>query len=235
MIQNPFDFFTQATEQFLGTFGNLGSFNKLGTLVAFPTMPALPAGLTQPNVRFVPEKLQALQQKYLQDLVSLGNQTFANALVTQDRRFANDAWTANPLASQTAAIYLLNARTLMELADAVEGDAKTRARIRFAVEQWIAAAAPSNFLAFNAEAQKKALETNGESIAKGVQNLLHDMRQGHVSMTDESLFEVGRNVATTEGAVVFEDELFQLLEYKPLTTKVFERQFLMVPPRINKF
>lgn len=235
MIQNPFDFFTQATQQFLGTFGNLGSFNKLGTLGAFPTMPALPAGLTQPNVRFVPEKLQALQQKYLQDLVSLGNQTFANALVTQDRRFANDAWTANPLASQTAAIYLLNARTLMELADAVEGDAKTRARIRFAVEQWIAAAAPSNFLAFNAEAQKKALETNGESIAKGVQNLLHDMRQGHVSMTDESLFEVGKNVATTEGAVVFENEFFQLLEYKPLTAKVYEKPLLLVPPCINKF
>lgn len=235
MIQNPFDFFTQATQQFLGTFGNLGSFNKLGTLGAFPTMPALPAGLTQPNVRFAPDKLQTLQQKYLQDLVSLGNQTFANALVTQDRRFANDAWTANPLASQTAAIYLLNARTLMELADAVEGDAKTRARIRFAVEQWIAAAAPSNFLAFNAEAQKKALETNGESIAKGVQNLLHDMRQGHVSMTDESLFEVGKNVATTEGAVVFENEFFQLLEYKPLTAKVYEKPLLLVPPCINKF
>jgi polyhydroxyalkanoate synthase len=94
---------------------------------------------------------------------------------------------------------------------------------------------PSNFLAFNAEAQKKAIETKGESIAKGMQNLLHDIRQGHVSMTDESLFEVGRNVATTEGAVVYENELFQLLEYKPLTTKVYERPFLLVPPCINKF
>lgn len=108
----------------------------------------------------------------------------------------------------------------MALADAVEGDAKTRARVRFAVQQWIDASAPSNFLAFNAEAQKKAIETKGESIAKGVQNLLHDMKQGHVSMTDESLFEVGRNVTTTEGAVVFENELFQLIEYKPLTDKV---------------
>ncbi|RYF39693.1 MAG: alpha/beta fold hydrolase, partial [Comamonadaceae bacterium] len=73
------------------------------------------------------------------------------------------------------------------------------------------------------------------SIAKGMQNLLHDITQGHVSMTDESLFEVGRNVATTEGAVVFENELFQLLEYKPLTAKVYERPFLLVPPCINKF
>jgi poly(3-hydroxyalkanoate) synthetase len=61
----------------------------------------------------------------------------------------------------------------------------------FAVEQWMAATAPSNFLAFNVEAQQKAIETKGESIAKGLQNLLHDIRQGHVSMTDESQFEVG--------------------------------------------
>jgi len=123
----------------------------------------------------------------------------------------------------------------MGMAEAVEADPKTQNRIRFAVEQWVAAAAPSNFLAFNAEAQKKAIETKGESIAKGVKNLVHDLQQGHVSMTDESLFEVGKNVATTEGAVVFENELFQLIEYKPLTAKVFEKPFLMVPPCINKF
>jgi polyhydroxyalkanoate synthase len=90
-------------------------------------------------------------------------------------------------------------------------------------------------MALNADAQQKALETKGESIAKGMQNLLHDIQQGHVSMTDESVFEVGKNVATTEGAVVFENELFQLIEYKPLTKQVYERPFLVVPPCINKF
>ena len=186
-------------------------------------------------LQFSSTKLQALQQQYLHDAKELWAQHLQPAPETKARRFTGEGWAANPVATFSAAAYLLNARTLMGLADAVEADAKTRARIRFGVEQWMAAMAPSNFLAFNAEAQKKAIETKGESIAKGMQNLLHDITQGHVSMTDESLFEVGRNVATTEGAVVFENELFQLLEYKPLTTKVFERPFLLVPPCINKF
>ena len=186
-------------------------------------------------LQFSSTKLQALQQQYLHDAKELWAQGLQAAPEIKDRRFTGEGWAANPVATFSAAAYLLNARTLMGLADAVEADAKTRARIRFGVEQWMAAMAPSNFFAFNAEAQKKAIETKGESIAKGMQNLLHDITQGHVSMTDESLFEVGRNVATTEGAVVFENELFQLLEYKPLTTKVFERPFLLVPPCINKF
>jgi polyhydroxyalkanoate synthase len=123
----------------------------------------------------------------------------------------------------------------MGMADAVQGDAKAKAKVRFAVEQWLAASAPSNFLALNPDAQQKAIDTKGESIAKGMQNMLADMRQGHMSLTDESQFEVGRNVATTEGAVVFENELFQLIEYKPLTAKVFEKPYLVVPPCINKF
>ncbi len=181
-----------------------------------------------------PAQLLEIQQNYLKEAVALWNQGLG-AQPAGDRRFAGDAWAGNPVAAFTAATYLLNARTLMAMADAVQGDAKARARVRFAVQQWIDASAPSNFLAFNAEAQKKAIETQGESIAKGVANLLHDIKQGHVSMTDESVFEVGKNVATTEGAVVFENELFQLVEYKPLTAKVYERPFLLVPPCINKF
>ena len=188
-----------------------------------------------PPVSFSPEKLQELQQQYLKEAASLWTDGLKGAPKAKDKRFSNEAWAANPIAAFSAAAYLLNARTLMGMAEAVEADDKTRARIRFAVEQLTAASAPSNFLAFNAEAQKMAIDTNGESIAKGVQNLLHDMRQGHVSMTDESVFEVGTNVATTEGAVVFENELFQLIEYKPLTAKVYEKPFLLVPPCINKF
>jgi polyhydroxyalkanoate synthase subunit PhaC len=189
-----------------------------------------------PQIAFDTEKLTALQQEYLKSASDLWQHMMAaHPQATSDRRFASPAWTQNPVAGFTAENYLLNARALMEMADAVQADDKTRTRIRFAVEQWVAAAAPSNFLAFNAEAQQKAIETRGESISLGLKNLLHDMQQGHVSMTDESLFEVGRNVATTEGAVVFENELFQLIEYKPLTAKVFEKPFLLVPPCINKF
>ncbi len=187
-----------------------------------------------PRVTMAPDKLQALQQQYLQEAAGLWHDGMA-VKPASDKRFAGEAWSGNPVSAFTAAAYLLNARTLMGMADAVEADEKTRTRLRFAVEQWMAAASPSNSFAFNAEAQQKAIDSHGESIARGIQNLLHDVQQGHLSMTDEAAFEVGRNVATTEGAVVFENELFQLLEYKPLTTKVYERPFLLVPPCINKF
>ena len=185
--------------------------------------------ITGQPVKFDPEKWLDIQRNYLKELAELWNQGL-QVKPPKDRRFASEAWAQNPMAAFAAAAYLLNARTLMAMADAVDADAKTRARIHFAVQQWIDASAPSNFMAFNAEAQKKALDTQGESIAKGIQNLLNDMKQGHVSMTDESAFEVGKNVATSEGQVVFENELFQLIEYKPLTAKVHERPFLLVPP-----
>lgn len=236
MIPNSPEFWAQAAQQFQKTFGD--SWMKVfqsfqGLDLGRPG--CAPADMSPPAVSIPADKLQSLQQQYLHDLGQLWQQGLSAAPVTGDRRFAGKAWSDNPLASFSAAAYLLNVRLLMEMADAVQADAKTRARIRFAVEQWAAASAPSNFLALNADAQQKAIETKGQSIAQGMHNLLHDLRQGHVSMTDESQFEVGRNVGTTEGAVVFENELFQLIEYKPLTAKVYEKPLLLVPPCINKF
>ncbi|MES2979064.1 MAG: class I poly(R)-hydroxyalkanoic acid synthase [Pseudomonadota bacterium] len=240
----------QAAQQFQETFGEglqkaVASMTAAMGAPAAPGMPTVLAqGLPKPadmmtSLQFDPAKVLEIQQNYLKEAASLWNQSLLPAAAAkaqpQDRRFASEAWHANPLAQFSASTYLLNAHALMGLAEAVEGDAKTKARVRFAIEQWLAASAPSNFLALNAEAQQKAIETQGQSIAQGLQNLLHDMKQGHVSMTDESVFEVGKNVATTEGAVVFENELFQLIEYKPLTAKVGERPFLLVPPCINKF
>ena len=205
----------------------------LKALASFQTIGG--GGNNTPTLSFSPDKLEALQKQYIEEATTLWNQSLQGHPEVKDRRFKADAWGQNPMAAFTAAAYLLNTRTMMALTDAADTDPKTKARIQFAVEQWAAAAAPSNYLALNAEAQQKAIDTKGESISKGIQNLLHDMQQGHVSMTDESLFEVGKNVATTEGKVVFENEFFQLLEYKPLTAKVFERPFLFVPPCINKF
>jgi len=199
------------------------------------TLPLLAPTANAPKIQFSEDKLQAIQQQYLTEAAELWSNSLQHAPQFKDRRFSDPAWSENPMAALSAANYLLNTKVLMQLVDAVQADEKTRARIRFAVEQISAASAPSNFMVFNAEAQKKAIDTQGESISKGIQNLLHDLQQGHVSMTDESLFEVGKNVATTEGAVVFENDYFQLLEYKPLTPKVFEKPFLMVPPSINKF
>ena len=231
VTQNDPDFWTQAAQQFQSSMSE-------GWSKALQSFQGLGAGggeaAKAPEISFSPEKLQALQNQYLEEAMGLFGQGF-NLPITNDKRFADASWGSNPVAAYAAAVYLLNARSMMGLADAVQADAKTRSKVRFAVEQWVAAAAPSNFLAFNAEAQKKALDTKGESIAKGMQNLVHDIRQGHVSMTDESLFEVGKNVATTEGAVVFQNDYFQLIEYKPLTAKVFEKPFLMVPPCINKY
>ena len=215
---------TKAFQQFQNM--DLGSFGALGQGAGAPDLP---------NLTFPPEKLLELQQNYVREASELWNQTLQANPPLKDRRFKSEAWTNNPLSSFTAAVYLLNARTLMAMAEVAEGDEKSRQRVRFAVEQWVAAASPSNFLALNVDAQQKAIETQGESLAKGLANILHDMRQGHVSMTDESVFEVGKNVATTEGAVVFENEYFQLIEYKPLTAKVYEKPFLLVPPCINKF
>ena len=192
------------------------------------------------GVQLSADALPELQAGYLSEAAALWNQASQvaehnPASPPGDRRFAGKDWTSNPASAFTAGMYLLNARTLMRLADHVQGDEKTRQRIRFAVQQWVDAASPSNYLALNPEAQRKALDTQGESIAHGLQQLWNDVRQGHLSQTDESLFEVGRNVATSEGAVVYENALFQLLEYKPLTAKVHERPLLIVPPCINKF
>jgi len=188
------------------------------------------------------QAITSLQSDYLKQSTDLWNETLmrmqgdgAAAAPVPDRRFAAQEWAANPGSAYTAQMYLLNARTMMQMAEAVEGDVKTRARVRFAVQQWIAAMSPANFLALNPEALRKALDTGGESITQGLQQLWHDIEKGHVSQTDESVFEVGRNVATTAGSVVFENDLFQLIEYQPLTPKVHQLPILFVPPCINKY
>ncbi len=177
-------------------------------------------------------RLGEIQAEYLQRLGALAGD--AALPDPGDRRFAGPAWRQPPFA-QFAALYQLNSEFMQRLADAVEGDELARERIRFATRQWVDAASPANFLALNPEAQQRLVETRGESLRRGMENLLGDLRKGRISHTDETAFEVGRNLAVTPGAVVYQNELIQLIQYAPSTPQVAQRPLLMVPPCINKF
>ncbi len=177
-----------------------------------------------------------LQNDYMQEFSRLWQDFIANKLPPlTDRRFNGPAWQSSQWHAFNAATYLLNARFLNAMADAVQAPSKAKQKICFAIQQMVDAMSPANFLATNPEAQQKIVETKGQSLLKGIEHMLSDLQKGHISQTDESAFEVGRNVATSEGAVVYENELFQLLQYKALTKEVHERPLLIVPPCINKY
>jgi polyhydroxyalkanoate synthase len=200
--------------------------------------PATGAALP-PRFSINTQQMSELQRRYVEQLSGLWRDFLEHpekaAEPIKDSRFADPAWQHNPLASFYARAYLLNADFMNRLADTVETDRKTKRRVKFAVSQFVDAASPSNYLALNPKAQKTLIESRGESLKAGIANLLKDMQKGKISQSDESAFEVGRNVATSEGMVVYENGLFQLIQYKPLTPKVRARPFLFVPPAINKF
>jgi len=179
-----------------------------------------------------PDRLVEIEQQYAKDLAALWANPTGSEI--KDRRFLGDAW-QNPWSQATVNFYLLNSKHLLTLADAVDAEAKARQRIRFSIEQMIDAMSPSNFLATNPEAHQRLIDTKGESLRTGILNALQDLGKGKVSQTDETAFEVGVNMATTEGAVVYQTKLFQLIQYKPLTEQVYERPYLMIPPCINKY
>ena len=183
-----------------------------------------------------PEVIEQLKNAYMAKLTGLWTDFMAGKVPeVKDRRFAAPAWHASPLSAFNAAAYLLNGEFLTAMADAVEATPHQKQKIRFAVQQIVDAMSPANFLATNPDAQQTLIETKGESLTKGLSNMLADMQKGRISQSDESAFEVGRNVATTPGTVVFENALFQLIQYTPSTPTVHQRPLLMVPPCINKF
>ncbi len=199
-----------------------------------------PASAEMPRIGLAPERVIQLQQDYVQRVGRLWSDFFdhpdrISSDPIKDNRFADPAWRENPLASFYARAYLLNSEFMNALADAVDADRKTKRRVKFAVSQWVDAMSPANFLALNPKAQKTLLETKGESLKKGIENLLEDFRKGKITQTDEKAFEIGVNVATSEGAVIYENELIQLIQFKPRTDKVRSRPFLILPPAINKF
>jgi polyhydroxyalkanoate synthase subunit PhaC len=187
--------------------------------------------------------LAQLQLSYFQQQLALWARMMsgsggADPLVAPDRgdrRFNAAEWRDNPTYSLLKQNYLLNSRLVSDVVEAAELDDATKHKLRFYARQFVDAMSPANFAATNPDVLKVAFESKGESVKAGFQNLLADMRKGGITITDESAFEVGKNVAVSEGAVIFENELFQLIQYAPLTDQVATRPLLIVPPCINKF
>lgn len=192
---------------------------------------------------------QALQTRYYESQVALWMGMLGRAAgqkpvgpepetaeeARQDRRFNAPEWAEIPLFDYLRQSYLLTTHWLKEAVGSLALEPEAQKRMDFYLRQYLDAMAPSNFSATNPEVLKKAFESGGESLRTGLGNFLADMEKGRISMTDEAAFEVGRNIAVTPGAIVFENELFQLLQYAPATPEVAARPLLMVPPCINKY
>jgi polyhydroxyalkanoate synthase subunit PhaC len=157
-----------------------------------------------------------------------------------DNRFKDADWADNPYFDFWKQSYLLTSQWATKALDATQGlDERTRAQAQFALKQMLTAMSPSNYAATNPEVVRETLKSQGANLVAGMENLAADLaRSGDtlkISQTDTTAFEVGRNVATTPGKVVFQNELFQLIQYTPTTPKVHEVPFVIVPPWINKF
>ncbi len=152
-----------------------------------------------------------------------------------DRRFRAPEWRNQPYFEYLAQSYLLTGQWLREIVEGARLEPHTKKKLDFFTRQFIDAMSPANFPWSNPEALKLAAETDGDSVARGLRNLAADLDKGMISMTDDSAFEVGRNLAVTPGEVIFENDFMQLIQYRPATDSVFERPLVMVPPCINKY
>jgi polyhydroxyalkanoate synthase len=239
--------------------GNPGAYAQAGGALLQNFINLFPAGSEAGQVwralleahSAAPSRLVALQAGYFQQQMALWGEMLAresgrlmspanaagegNSDGERDKRFSGREWRESRYHDYLRQAYLLNSRFLSDLVETAEFDPPAKQRLRFYTRQLVDAMSPANFAATNPEALQLALETKGESLHLGIQHLIEDVEQGRVSMTDESAFGVGRNLAVTPGAVVYENELIQLIQYQPATAKVSKRPLLMVPPCINKF
>jgi polyhydroxyalkanoate synthase len=200
-------------------------------------MKSLTAGLTEDTGRWY-----ELQNRYYRRQLELwasyaapGAAPASGGPEEMDRRFRAPEWRSQPYFEYLARSYLLAGQWLRELSESARLEARDRKKLDFFTRQFIDAMSPANFPWSNPEALKLAAESDGESVRKGLRNLAADLDKGMISMTDASAFEVGRNLAVSPGEVVFENDLMQLIQYRPATDTVFERPLVMVPPCINKY
>jgi polyhydroxyalkanoate synthase len=153
----------------------------------------------------------------------------------KDRRFAGDAWTKDPRYEAVVRTYLAQTDLMRKALAAAPIDEGSKAQWGFALQQVMDALSPANTLATNPEALQLAMETGGASLLEGMRLFTEDLAKGRIAMTDETAFEVGRNVGTTPGTVVFQNELIQLIQYTPTTEQVYQRPLVIIPPCINKY
>jgi polyhydroxyalkanoate synthase subunit PhaC len=198
-----------------------------------------------------PSKLWKAQMDWWNDYISLVNNTSRRWLVGQnfnpvietpagDRRFKDEAWQQNAIFDFIKQSYLLTARTIQTTIKDVEGlDEQTARKVDFYTRQFVDAMAPSNFVMTNPEVLRATVESGGENLVKGLENMLQDIERGkgqlRIRMTDENAFKVGRDIAVTPGKVVYQNDLMQLIQYTPSTDKVLKTPLLIIPPWINKF
>jgi polyhydroxyalkanoate synthase len=197
-----------------------------------------------------PAKLMQAQMNLWQDYLKLWQSTTRRMLGQEtepviepnkdDRRFKHEAWSENQVFDFVKQSYLLTARWMQSTVRSVEGlDDKTARKVDFYTRQFVDAMAPSNFILTNPEVLKATLESGGENLVKGLENLLKDLERGKgrlsISMTDIQAFKVGENIAVTPGQVVYQNDLMQLIQYDPMTEKVAKRPLLILPPWINKY
>jgi polyhydroxyalkanoate synthase len=157
-----------------------------------------------------------------------------------DRRFKHADWDENQLFDFIKQSYLLTARWMQSTVHGVEGlDDKTAKKVDFHTRQFADALAPSNFAMTNPEVLRATLDSGGENLVKGLENLLDDLERGKgrldIKMTDSEAFDLGHNIAVTPGKVVYQTDLMQLIQYQPSTEQVHKRPLLIVPPWINKY
>jgi len=158
----------------------------------------------------------------------------------RDKRFADATWTSSAVYDFIKQQYLVNSRWLQDMVNNVDGlSDHDRQKLGFFTRQFIDAVSPSNFALTNPEVMRTMLETNGESLVAGLSNMLGDMEKNggkfSISMTDESKFKLGENIATTPGKVVYEIDLMQLIQYAPITEQVYKTPLLLIPAWINKY
>jgi len=157
-----------------------------------------------------------------------------------DARFKDDEWSNNFLFDFIKQSYLIASRHIQHAVSGVEGlPEESEKKVAFFTRQYVDALAPTNFVATNPQVLRETMLTGGQNLVKGLNNLLADIEKGdgqlRISMTDEKAFQLGRNVATTPGKVVFQTDLMQLVQFEPSTAEVYRRPLLIIPPWINKY